>query len=304
MFHRRCRRLEQSALLKVHRFSFELETARIVYMSNDTTPPRSVTLSQTAAIHSIMVSLIEQFVQNYEPHVDFYAEVASLAAARCRAALERHQIPALVTWRAKRPENLIKKLKKRSKYRQYADETDMLIDAMDLAGVRIALYLPSQEGAVLNLLEEMFVVQDVKIHGDVRYRPPFASENGGNNGGGAAHIKKVLFENRPSGYQAIHAHVELGRQMEGVATLPQHQHRYCSTLAEIQIISLLMHVWAELEHRLVYKAESGEASAREKRILGNFYGSVKTAEALLSGVKTSVVERSQRPERIDEKAKL
>ncbi|KZZ91157.1 RelA/SpoT [Moelleriella libera RCEF 2490] len=255
-----------------------------------------------------MVSLIEQFVQRYEPNVGFHAQVASLVAARCRSALERHKMPALVTWRAKRPDRLAEKLKKRNKYRNYATEADMHIDAMDLSGVRIALYYPFQEEEVMLLLEELFLVRDVKIHGDIAAATlmmlPTSSSSSSSSTTQREGLKKIMFENRASGYRAIHAHVELGpehlagedddRSNRAAAAAA------AAALVEIQITSLAMHVWSEVEHDLVYKARYGTATLDELQILHGVHGSIRSAEALLHQLRTSMATRFQ----VDTKAKL
>lgn len=206
--------------------------------------------------------LIDQYVEAYKPKIPFYTTIASLVAARCRTALDTAHIPALITSRAKQPAQLAAKLYKRNSFRHYAVAADMHVDAMDLAGVRIALYFAGHEKAVLKLLMAAMVVHDVKVHGDISLLNEHEHEHG------------VVVENRASGYRAIHLHVKLG-----------------TALAEVQVTSLAMHIWSEVEHRLVYKAEYGEATALELRILQDIHASIEAAEASLYRLKTALETR-------------
>lgn len=225
----------------------------------------------------LMTSIIEDFVKKYEPNVPLYNDVASIAEKRCREMLDQMQISGVVTSRAKRPEKVKEKLEKRNKYRHYTTEQDLQIDTMDLAGVRIALYYPHQQHEVLQHLEKCFNIRDIKLHGIKNNK--YAS---------LVSDKKVTIENRESGYRAVHLHVELGPE-----TLSLDQHCSGTTVIEIQLTSLLMHIWSEVEHELIYKNRHGRLSTAESRLLDGFGGSVRVADALLDRLKASVMTRKK-----------
>jgi ppGpp synthetase/RelA/SpoT-type nucleotidyltranferase len=61
---------------------------------------------------------------------------------------------------------------------------------------------------------------------------------------------------------------------------------------EIQVASVLMHAWAEIDHDLVYKTlTSGPASQQELRLLDATNGLVHTGEVLLQQLQTAMDDR-------------
>ncbi|KAI0813573.1 hypothetical protein GGR55DRAFT_634977 [Xylaria sp. FL0064] len=110
-------------------------------------------------------ALVNEFVESYERELDFYTLVATLAEERCGQALANSGIPAIVTSRAKRPDRLAEKLRHRDLEKRYQTHQDIRKDLVDLSGVRIALYFPSQEAQVAMLLPKLFVVKEIKKHG-------------------------------------------------------------------------------------------------------------------------------------------
>jgi hypothetical protein len=65
------------------------------------------------------------------------------------------------------------------------------------------------------------------------------------------------------------------------STLNDAQKRYVDAPVEIQIASVLMHAWAEVEHDLVYKPMQGRLSDDEYAILDELNGLVMTGEIAL-----------------------
>jgi ppGpp synthetase/RelA/SpoT-type nucleotidyltranferase len=65
------------------------------------------------------------------------------------------------------------------------------------------------------------------------------------------------------------------------STLNDAQKRYVAALVEIQIASVLMHAWAEVEHDLLYKPVQGRLSDDEYAILDELNGLVMTGEIAL-----------------------
>lgn len=61
-----------------------------------------------------------------------------------RSSLTQAQVQALVTNRVKSEESLSKKLSVRNSEKQYESVRAIKRDIVDIAGVRIALYFPSQ----------------------------------------------------------------------------------------------------------------------------------------------------------------
>ena len=64
-------------------------------------------------------------------------------------------------------------------------------------------------------------------------------------------------------------------------SLTEIQQRYSSACIEIQVASVLMHAWSEVEHDLVYKPLEGALSAEEYAILDELNGLVMAGEIAL-----------------------
>jgi hypothetical protein len=68
--------------------------------------------------------------------------------------------------------------------------------------------------------------------------------------------------------------------------------RYADTKVEIQVASVLMHAWAEVEHDLEYKPESGTISEDESTILDEVNGLVLSGELALELLQRAMQRRT------------
>ena len=161
----------------------------------------------------------------------------------------------MVTFRAKAAGKLESKVRDRAKRKNYATVENVYTDIPDLAGARVALYFPAQREQVEMVIDEIFIVAERKIFPD--RSPP-------------------RYEKRFSGYSATHYRVRL---REG--TLANSQKRYAEAPVEIQVASVLMHAWSEVEHDLVYKPYQGLLSEDEYAILDELNGMVMAGEIAL-----------------------
>jgi ppGpp synthetase/RelA/SpoT-type nucleotidyltranferase len=214
------------------------------------------------------LDLIQAFVAQYEREYDFYSEVAKLVAQRCEAITTENGIRGIVSSRAKSPERLEGKLNQRHPRKNYQSEDDIRADIVDLSGVRIALYFSSDRDRIKALIHDNFIVDRVK---------PFPET-------AAKHQN-----NRFDGYHGEHYLVRLDR-----AKLPEAQRRYGDSRVEIQVASVLMHAWSEVEHDLVYKPLSGQVSEEERAILDGINGIVLTGEVFLERLQAAFEARVSR----------
>jgi len=175
-------------------------------------------------------------------------------------------IRAIVTFRAKRPDRLRSKVEKRACNQEYTCTEDIQKDIPDLAGVRIALYFPGDREEIDRFIKSRFVVEKMKDS-----FPPQSP-----------HVYKKQF----SGYGAIHYRVRLHDDK-----LFDTQKRYAQAIIEIQVASVLMHSWAEVEHDLAYKPFSGELSLDEYAILDEINGLVLAGEIALERLQRAVKAR-------------
>jgi len=202
-----------------------------------------------------MKDVIEQFIVRYQNEIDYYTQTAKICAHQLENKLESSGIKATVTFRAKRPERLADKLRKRSSEKNYHTFEDIYKDIVDLAGVRIAFYFPDDMLEIDKIIQNQFHV-----------------------------IKSIIFPAKGKrrnnkifpGYKAKHYRVNLDK-----AKLKRNDKQYSKPLIEIQVASILMLGWAEVEHDLVYKPLSGDLSEEELAILDELNGLVLTGEIAL-----------------------
>ena len=202
------------------------------------------------------MSLIDGFVARYRKEYDFYDQAARLVSQLLDTALQSAGIRAIVTYRAKSRSRLEAKMRQRGKSRTYESLDDLYADIADLAGVRMALYFPAERDQFGKLIRDRFTVID-----SPKEFPAAASPS---------------YSKRFSGYWAKHYRVHLHE-----SSLNDAQRRYADAVVEIQVASVLMHAWAEVEHDLVYKPSQGQLSDEEHAILEQLNGLVITGEIAL-----------------------
>ncbi len=223
-------------------------------------------------------TVIEAFLKNYKHEVDFYDEVAHLVQDKLDQALQDAGIKAVVSSRAKTPDRLKKKLYKRDQKRHYKTFRDIDDDIIDLAGCRVALYMPADREAVGKIVEQLFVP----------VRPPRSFPEA-----------SKPEEGDTLGYAATHYLVRLRPE-----TLRKKELRYADTQIEIQVASVLMHAWAEVTHDLLYKPEKGELTPEEKASLSNLNNLVQEGERQLEKLQSSMENRTDESLRFEIAAAL
>ncbi|KGJ95193.1 GTP pyrophosphokinase family protein [Colwellia psychrerythraea] len=212
------------------------------------------------------MSVIENFIEQYSRQYDYYSELSKIGSNLLEQELEKRGIKAIVSFRAKRPERLKLKLEQRNEKTPYKDVKDIFDDIVDLAGVRVALYFPKDRELVDEIIKDVFTVKKRKIFPESSHQPKF--------------------EKRFSGYWASHYRVNVKNSTQG-------KKRYESALFEIQVASVLMHAWSEVEHDLVYKPFSGDLSEEELSILDEINGLVLTGEIALERLQKAMTKRTK-----------
>ena len=74
-------------------------------------------------------------------------------------------------------------------------------------------------------------------------------------------------------------------------SLDRSQKKYTTARIEIQVASVLMHAWSEVEHDLVYKPLQGTLSDEELAILDELNGLVLAGEIALERLQNAGNER-------------
>ena len=247
-----------------------------------------------------MSPLTEQFVQQYEERRCHYTLRATRAEQTCREILANHHIPAIVSSRAKCPIRLRQKLEGRDAELHYSTEAEIYSNIVDLSGVRIAVYLPSHVQKVSRLLQQAFIPQLIKVYSPMpkpvaQHLIPEIQKR--------AHVSKEPFAlpgvrvqhvARPTGYCATHLHVYLRPETLG----GERDRTGARAQVEIQLTSLLMHSWSEVEHALVYKSVNGKSSEEEAEILNEVNECAANGEQLLRRLEQSVAAREERDKKV------
>ena len=215
----------------------------------------------TALMETPRPDLIDDFLDSYKKSYDFWKTVADECADRCRAILDTNGIRAIVTDRAKDPERLKQKIENRTK--TYVSRNDIEQDIADLAGVRVALYYPGDLDATAALFH---------LHFDNVRVKEFP-------------LKGVPSPRRFLGYRATHLRVQLKPDSL--------DDRYAAVSIEVQIASLFMHAWAEVDHDLLYKPLYGTPSPEEIAALDELNGLSLIAELALERLQKLTVGRRE-----------
>ena len=212
------------------------------------------------------MGIIEEFMERYNRELDYYRKAAEICAQQCEDGLESLGIRAIVTNRAKRSDKLLDKIRKRNKEKSYQSAVDIYDDIVDLAGVRIALYFPGDRDTV-----RRFILNTFNLASDPKEFPGKS---------------KSSYKKRFSGYWATHFRVRLRPD-----SLNDDGKRYADTKIEIQVASVLMHAWSEVDHDLVYKPQSGQLSEDEYAILDELNGLVMSGEIALERLQRAIETR-------------
>lgn len=202
------------------------------------------------------MDLVAEFIGRYRKEFDFYEQACRMVAQILETHLRSAGVRAIVTSRAKSPTRLEEKIRQRAEKAQYKCVEDIYQDIVDLAGVRVALYFPGEREEVGKIVQSLFLLAEARKDFPTAARP--------------------TYNKRFSGYWATHYRVHIPD-----VNLNESQKRYSEAKVEIQVASVLMHAWSEVEHDLVYKPLQGTLSEEEYAILDELNGLVLAGEIAL-----------------------
>lgn len=202
------------------------------------------------------MDFVSEFIGRYRKEFDFYEQSCRMVAQSLEAKLRSAGVRAIVTSRAKNPTRLEEKVRQRSVKANYKNVDDIYRDIVDLAGVRVALYFPGERDEVGKIVRSSFTLVEEPKEFPTTGQPSY--------------------NKRFSGYWATHYRVRISE-----STLNESQKRYSEAKVEVQVASVLMHAWSEVEHDLVYKPLQGALSEEEYSILDELNGLVLSGEIAL-----------------------
>ena len=218
---------------------------------------------------------IDKFMKEYEEAQWLCKRVAKITVELCHAGFKT--VPELkyrIDSRVKETDSLMKKLIANNSKSPYPNDAAIKNDIVDIVGIRIRHYFPKDLPMIEAVLENKFHVVGVKHH-PLRY---------GVRESKRMPKKAITYEYKFDGYTARHYHVQLYNKslMKG----------YPGNAIEIQVVSALAHVWSEVEHDIVYKADKLRETEREERLLDALNGLVKSGDVILEEIQSVMAARS------------
>lgn len=211
--------------------------------------------------------IIQGAVDRYWREFDRYAKLSEFVGEACRQLLEQDVIRGSVQWRAKNPERLRGKLEKWMKANEHPEINsvdDVFFVLKDLAGSRITTYVESEREKVVASLGKRF------------------------DGLGGAEVIPDVKDVPESFYRATHCIVTL-KADDLVGRYVNLKGLGC----EIQVCSLLAHVYNEIEHDLRYKPLAGELSKQETDLLDGLGHLVASGDIIINQTLNAVAERQR-----------
>lgn len=209
--------------------------------------------SRTAAPSRV----IKGFLDQYEKMNNDYKIIRDHAQNIVETTLKDAGIMSITSSRIKENDSLLEKLTQRNKEKNYQTEADIKDDIPDFIGIRIALYFPSDKDLVQTLIHRLFDIEKIKQFPDEQ------RQNG-------------TYTRTFCGYCATHYRVFLKKPPRTALGNPR---------IEIQVASLLMHAWSEVEHDLTYKQKKGRVSYEEYESLDEINGLVLAGELSLQRLR-------------------
>jgi ppGpp synthetase/RelA/SpoT-type nucleotidyltranferase len=219
------------------------------------------------------MSLIDTFLDRYRRTFDRYERAALLCKQQCEIGL--CSVRCDVRARAKSFASLRRKLLLRDAQKGYATFEAIEQDIADLAGIRIALYFPGEFCKVDKFIRSHFELETDGI----RYFPK--AETSLDAAGSSASERKPCC----SGYHAVHF-----RARSRPENLARSDADFAGVRIEIQVASVLMHAWAEVEHDLVYKPRPRGIPETVRSRLDEVNGIVHEGETALDRLHRSLSE--------------
>ena len=242
------------------------------------------------------VEQVEKIVQFYRNNTRFRLEKLIPIIVEClEGELQRNKIPARVAARVKNPASVRGKLIKWSESsknkRRVTSPEATLLEMGDLAAVRVMTYTESDRSRVYDLVTKIFECPDgLEDFGTEILEDTPRIQKKKNNHYRATHMQICLRKDHLSKAE--------------VATLRDS--------CELQITSMLAHVWNEIEHDTIYKEKSGTLSTEENRAIHSLGLLTQTGDNIIQSLLTSRAIRETKEnldsqiknERFDDEDKL
>jgi ppGpp synthetase/RelA/SpoT-type nucleotidyltranferase len=222
---------------------------------------------------SLTEEIIEECSERFVREWDRYEKLTRVVESICRQKIaEESSLRVNITARTKSPESFARKLRRfvsAGKKPEWNSAADVFEGLSDFSGVRIAYYLAGDEPSIREALSQLFLTQafDKK-----EKRGPGFPEH--------------------SNYSATHCQVSLKEeQLSGV------NGNLLGLTCEIQICSMMAHVWNEIEHDIAYKP-TGVIGAEEKSALASLASIVRHGDEWIQRLLEAHASRIEKDDAI------
>lgn len=219
----------------------------------------------------IAEKVIRDAVARYDRERDRYLKLAARVSDICRSSIvEDNAIRAQVTFRTKTVRSFEGKLKRfaRRSDKNYSCVDEVFASVGDFAGVRIATYRPEDERRVTDEIRKLFEGEaSTEVLVDKKDKLT---------------VKSYQF------YRATHCQVFLRED-----DLVGHYENLRGTSCEIQVCSMMAHVWNEIEHDIGYKPEGGGPGEAEKGLLEALGHLTRSGDAAITRLLAANAARMQ-----------
>ncbi|KAI1480170.1 hypothetical protein F4774DRAFT_425274 [Daldinia eschscholtzii] len=194
-------------------------------------------------------------------------------ARRQAARLERRELRERMSKRGGNWELYWKRQRKERRINDWGpfENTESMLNALhDFGGARVCVYFPGDVEKVMSFLRRSESIKIIQISQKTQGTADMDE------------LRKYDLEEKPArseslftGYRATHVTVEL------LGDAVPEWHRGSHYKVEIQIGTVVMHAWSQIEHDIIYKSGENEPSDEERGILDLFNGIVIAGEAAL-----------------------
>jgi ppGpp synthetase/RelA/SpoT-type nucleotidyltranferase len=223
--------------------------------------------------------MIEEATERYLREIDRYIKLTRTIEEICvRNLVQSGGLQANITARTKNPYSFRKKLSRfleRKEKEEWQSVDDIFNSLSDFSGVRIALYSETDTKSVIERLQELFVLPDKKIDKKDKYAL-----------------------GKGSYYKAVHCQVALSEKH-----VTDRQSNLAGLTCEIQICSMMAHVWNEIEHDIAYKP-FGQLSDEEKSALKKLGDLTRAGDKIIQGLIDANSARLKKADKIENENSL
>lgn len=298
-------------------------------MSSDSTasdPAPGLVRRGTWRKEELVPAAVQNFIREYP--LEHYEGLAQRANDLIKEALKEAGVQANTQFRAKSKSRLQDKLCKRYSKARYACSDDIRKDIADFAGVRVIMYVPTkdQHAKVKNVIHSIWgKIQPILHPQEDEGRKTACSKHcescetcgrdrdeeedkgyfEGNDVAtsdsdfiaGSAITRTQPSQPEEEEYQPIHLgykayHYRCPMKKEHAQPYVSYYWREDDTV-EVQVVSALVHAWAEVGHDVLYKGHTfGKATNQEQLLLDALNGLIQSGDLLLQQFHELVEERT------------